>query len=177
MSLFPIGAATWGPPGDASSPWRYTLTRTWNTALPTMVALMINPSDATEDTPDPTITRCIGFARDSGHGRLVVVNAWAYRTPYVRELVAAWKRDGTDIVGPDNDAAILAECRAPGATVVVAWGPPRKVPPLLRPRFDQLLGLLRGHGVDLHVLALTDDGYPRHPLMLPASCRPVRWAL
>lgn len=168
------GSAFFGP-GGAASVYRYTLTRTWDVTLPTMVSLMINPSDADATNPDPTLTRNVGFARDAGFGRVVVVNAWAYRTPYVRELVAAARR-GIDIVGPENDGAILVECQQPGVTVVVAWGPPRKVPAVLRPRFGQVLALLQQHEVPLHVLALTEDGHPRHPLMLRASCRPVRWA-
>ncbi len=173
MTLFP-GTATWGPPGDETSPHRYTLTRTWDRALPTFIALMINPSTATAEKPDPTITRCIGFARDSGHGSLTVLNAFAYRTPFVSELVAAHRR-GVDIVGPQNDGAILVECLQPRTTVVVAWGPPRKVPQVLRPRFDELLFVLRNHDVLLHTLALTEDGHPRHPLMLRSDCRPTPW--
>ena len=45
MSLFQTGAATWGPPGDASSPYRYTLTRRWSSG-PVMAVVGVNPSTA-----------------------------------------------------------------------------------------------------------------------------------
>ncbi len=173
MSLFPAGTATWGPPGDASSPWRYTLTRRWSDG-PTMAVIGVNPSTATAEQDDPTIRRCIRFARDSGHGSLTMLNLFAYRATDIADLVKA-AASGVDVVGAQNDGAILVEALT-GATVVCAWGPPAKVPPSLRARFGEVPAVLLSHEVPLHVFAATKDGSPAHPLYLPASCRPVRWA-
>ena len=53
---------------SACGQYRYHLWRRWDELLPTMVWVMLNPStaDATED--DPTIRRCIGFAKREGCG-------------------------------------------------------------------------------------------------------------
>lgn len=168
MTLFPTGTATWGPPGDASSPYRYTLTRTWSDA-PKMAVIGVNPSTATAEVDDPTIRRCIRFAADSGHGGLVMLNLFAWRSTDIRGLATS-----PEPLGAGNDAAILAACRD-ARTVVCAWGAPEKVPPDLRYRWETLPTSLWILGVDLHVLALTKGGHPGHPLYLPASCRPVRW--
>lgn len=156
--------------GDAlvEGPYRYWLTRSWD-ARPAMALLGINPStaDATED--DPTIHRGCDFADLSGHGSLWMLNPFASRATDVREL-----RRAADPIGPDTDRHLRSMC-ARAHTVVVAWGPPSKIPPALRPRLDAVTAMLLAAGVTLHVLRLTKDGHPEHPLMLPRSCRPVVW--
>lgn len=42
--------------------------------------IMLTPSTADADTDDPTIRRCIGFAKSSGFGGLYVGNLFAYRS-------------------------------------------------------------------------------------------------
>src|SRR5271165_6802401 len=59
---------------------------------------MLNPSKADEATDDPTIRRCIGFARSWGFGSLAVGNLFAYRATYPDELCAS-----PDPVGSEND--------------------------------------------------------------------------
>jgi hypothetical protein len=40
--------------------------------------VLLNPSTADETREDPTVRRCIGFARSLGYGALEVVNLYAY---------------------------------------------------------------------------------------------------
>lgn len=47
---------------------------------------MLNPSTADAEIDDPTITRCIGFAKSWGFGGLMVGNLWAYRATDPKEL-------------------------------------------------------------------------------------------
>lgn len=39
----------------------------------------LNPSTADESKDDPTIRRCIRFAKDWGYGGLLMMNAFAFR--------------------------------------------------------------------------------------------------
>jgi hypothetical protein len=43
--------------------YRYRLWRTWDVDKPTAAFVMLNPSTADETENDPTIRRCIGFAK------------------------------------------------------------------------------------------------------------------
>ena len=82
-----------------------------------MIAFIgLNPSTADEINDDPTIRRCIGFARRWGFGGMYMLNVFAYRSTNPRELRAA-----TDPVGPRNDAALLTTSRRCDM-VVACWG-------------------------------------------------------
>ena len=81
--------------------YRYRLTREWSDK-PLLPFVMLNPSDANAEIDDPTIRRCMGFARAWGYGGIVVGNLYAFRTPYPETL---WK--APDPYGPLNDAALI----------------------------------------------------------------------
>lgn len=144
--------------------YRYSLTRTWDEALPTVTFCMLNPSVADAEQDDPTIRRCLGFARAWGCGSLAVVNLFAYRATYPREL-----RKVKDPVGPDNDAAILRH--AGSGLTVAAWG----AQPFAQGRIRRVLDLLHLAGARLHCLKLTKGGYPWHPLFCRADLKAVEY--
>ena len=77
---------------------------------------MLNPSTADASRDDPTIRRCIGFARAWGYGGVEVVNVFALRATEPSLL-----RRVRDPVGPGNDAA-LAAATARVDAIVIAWG-------------------------------------------------------
>ena len=137
--------------------YRYTLTRN-NIARgseSTACFVMLNPSTADEHQDDPTIRRCIGFARGWGYTRLHVVNLFALRSTDPRGLALY-----PEPVGPDNDRWIIR--RASESDIVVcAWGTHGR----LHGRGDQVVSLLSGVA-DLWCLGQTKDGYPKHPLYL-----------
>jgi hypothetical protein len=147
--------------------YRYELTRMWG-AEPHATFVMLNPSTADADVDDPTIRRCIGFARSWGCGGLVVVNLYALRATQPADL---WR--AADPVGPDNDEHLsLALYLARGSTgpVVAAWGAHAKPD---RVRF--LTDAARDHGVQLLALKVTKAGAPGHPLYLRADAEPMPW--
>ena len=85
---------------------------------------MLNPSRADAEVNDPTITRCINFARNWGYGRLKVVNLYAYRTSKPSLLKQAAKP-----IGRDNDRYIIKSVEKSVAShsrmrsrIVLAWG-------------------------------------------------------
>ena len=81
--------------------YRYQLTRTWSQANPLVNFVMLNPSTADATADDPTIRRCLGFARRWGCGAIVVINLYARIATDPRIL---W-HDGNS-VGQDNDGWI-----------------------------------------------------------------------
>ena len=147
--------------------YRYRLVRTWDNVLPAATFLMLNPSTADATADDPTIRRCIGYARAWGCGTLSVVNLYAWRATDPAALATA-----TDPVGPGNDDFITEAATAAareGAPLVAAWGahaPPERIADVLA-----LPGMGR-----LTALALTKSGQPRHPLYLPAGLTPHSWS-
>jgi hypothetical protein len=144
-------------------PYRYLLWRRWAEAA-SVLFIMLNPSTADAQRDDPTIRRCLGFARAWGFGAVEVVNLFAWRATDPREL-----RRAADPIGPANDRAI-AEAAARNHAIVAAWG----VHGVLLERDRQVAALLAGSRV--RCLAHTGTGAPRHPLYVRASARAVAFA-
>jgi hypothetical protein len=149
------GTALFSPCGF----YRYTLTRTWDSTLPQVFWVMLNPSTADSIKNDHTISKVVKFSTLAGFGRATVLNLFAYRTPYPTALFEAHKQ-GLDIIGPENDK-FLREPAKIGATVVLAWG-----------NHGHFLG--RGEEIEKlysepMMLKETMSGQPAHPLMLPYS--------
>lgn len=120
---------------------------------------MLNPSTADAVRDDPTIRRCIAFARAWGYERLTVTNLFAFRTPSPRVL-----RREQDPVGPENDG-YLTRAATEADRTVCAWG----VHGALRNREAEVLSLLQQRR--LEHLGLTRAGHPRHPLYVAGATR------
>lgn len=146
--------------------YRYTLTRRWAPGAP-MLFVMLNPSTADASMDDPTIRRCIGFAKREGCGALEVVNLFAFRATDPAALSTA-----TDPIGPDNDRHIV-EAAVRGGVIVAAWG--ASVPAALRTRPAQVGRLLRETRLRLWCLGMTSGGAPRHPLYVRGDAALVPW--
>jgi hypothetical protein len=145
--------------------YRYRLWRRWDRSRPAIAFCMLNPSTADARRNDPTIRRCMGFARDWGYGGIEVVNIFALRATDPRDL-----RSARDPVGPRNDAFML---RAAGRSpVVIAWG----VHGALRDRGAEALGLLAPR-TRLLALGRTRSGAPRHPLYLRHDAEAMEYVL
>ena len=137
--------------------YRYALCRKWNGGESVMF-VGLNPSTADQYQDDPTVRRCIRFARDWGFGRLVVVNLFAFRSTDPRVLGAV-----KDPVGPTNDRHIR-DLASDVQLVIAAWGNRGR----LLNRHQLLLGWLP----DPHCLGITKSGLPRHPLYLRHDVKP-----
>ena len=127
---------------------------------------MLNPSTADAHEDDPTIRKCVGFAKRLGYGGIEVLNLFAFRATDPKQLRAA-----SYPVGPENDLIITNKLHSLGlherGIVICAWGANAKN--LQRPQ--QLRTHLALSGVRLRALALTKDGIPSHPLMLPYTSK------
>ena len=69
--------------------YRYELWRIWDEALPVCMFIGLNPSTADETVDDPTIRRCINFAKEWGYGQLVMTNLFAFRATKPAEMMRA----------------------------------------------------------------------------------------
>ena len=69
--------------------YRYHLWREWDATLPTVIWILLNPSTADASVPDPTLKKCIGFAKRWGFGSVVVRNLFCLRTPKPKVMKAA----------------------------------------------------------------------------------------
>ena len=152
---------------DASRRWRYRLSRVWDPDGARLAVVMLNPSTADAAVLDPTVRRCVGYARAWGFGALEVVNLFAWRSTDPRALARV-----ADPVGPENDGAILAAAWC-AELVVAAWG----VHGRLGGRGRRVARTLAAAGVELAALATTGAGEPRHPLYLAGSLLPRPWTV
>jgi hypothetical protein len=60
--------------------YRYSLSRFWNPKLPSISFVGLNPSTADDQTDDPTVRRCVAFARRWNFGGLILTNLFATRS-------------------------------------------------------------------------------------------------
>jgi len=133
--------------------YRYSLTRVWSDRFPRIGLIMLNPSTADATKDDPTIRRCINFAKSWGYGGIEVGNLFAYRATH--QLVL---RRVVDPVGRENDCYLL-QMQQSVEKIVVAWGNYGS----WQQRDKSVLRLLSQDRV-LHCLGITLQGQPRHPL-------------
>lgn len=163
-----IGAGPCGATFSDCRAYRYTLWRRWQADCQwsDMVAFVgLNPSTADQTEDDPTIRRCIGFAKKWGAGGLVMLNLFAFRAtdPKVMKAVPS-------PVGPMNNDVLNDVARQVGSTVA-CWG----AHGTLRNRAGNVEMILRATQKTLFHLGLTKDGHPKHPLYLAGDTKRVQW--
>lgn len=137
--------------------YRYSLTRQWGDE-PLLPFVMLNPSTADADIDDPTIRRCIGFARREGAGGIIVANLFGLRATDPRELMLAG-----DAFGPNNEEHIwnlACKAHATYMPIVCAWGERGDLMGAAR----RAMGLMVLAMAPMVCLGRTAHGHPRHPL-------------
>ena len=150
---------------SADGRYRYTLTRCWDETKPAVLFVMLNPSTADADVDDPTIRRCIGFAKAWGHGTLLVWNLYA-----LRATDPTWLDSADDPIGRENEDHLWRLMRR-ADLIVVAWG----AKPNRGKYVNREKVMFWGPFWDREVVALgvTKDGHPRHPLYVRGDTTPV----
>jgi len=125
---------------------------------------MLNPSTADANVDDPTIRRCIGFAKREGCGGLVVVNLYAYRATNPDDLLKAINPIGS----PETEIHLNKAVAEIDGPLIAAWGAftVRGAHPAY--------WIKQRYGDRLMCLGRTKDGHPRHPLYLSNDAPLVR---
>lgn len=146
--------------------YRYSLTREETPLFESKGTVLFglnNPSKADAEVDDQTVRKGWAFTRAWGYHRMVYVNTNPYRST----------DPDSAIVPPE---AILAEndthlrfAAYEANLIVCAWG--TKARPDLAARALGVLWLQK----PLHVLQLSKDGIPKHPLYLKGDLQPTLW--
>ena len=150
--------------------YRYSLSREWDPRIEQLCWIMLNPSIASADRDDPTIRRCISFAKMWAFGGIVVVNLFGLVATYPVQLMRA-----KDPVGPHNDEAI--EQAIAGRRVVCAWGDVYASRIKFGDRVTSVMALLERTRTNPLCMGLTKSGHPRHPVRLGSNTTMKRFVL
>ena len=141
--------------------YRYGLSRVWDERKPVLLFIMLNPSTADAEQDDPTIRRCIAFAKSWGYGGLLAGNLFGLRATDPSLLY-----ENSDVVGEENDKHLI-QMAALCKRVVFAWGNH---------------GILHERGIAVKSLfpkawciGKNKNGQPRHPLYLSADSKLIRF--
>jgi hypothetical protein len=122
----------------------------------------LNPSTADETKDDPTIRKCIGFAKRWGFGALCMTNLFAWRDTDPAKMKKAEFPEGED-----NHSTIL-QCASEAGMILAAWGKHGK-----HRNQDVNVGQwLASIGKQPYCLKLNGDGTPMHPLYVPYETVP-----
>lgn len=157
--------------GDVT--YRWTMTRAWAPG-PTILWMLLNPSDADGKRDDPTTLRMIGWSYRWGFGSMIVVNAYPFAsstTPALR----AWRKtvnwEHYDSPLNRNLRVISNLVSSPEVTkIVAAWGNG-----VDDDDFEEIRCGVRktvndtefgdiGIEIDWHCIGKTKSGAPMHPL-------------
>jgi hypothetical protein len=142
--------------------YRYVLWRIWDSELPMVNIVGLNPATADEFTNDPTMRRCSAFAKSWGYGGFYMTNLFAYRTAYPKQLLKV-----ENPIGADNDYW-LNEIAARVDRVILAWG----VNGTYLNRDNKVYEILK---YKAYCIDKTKQGHPKHPLYLKSDMKPIKY--
>lgn len=144
---------------------RYMLWRIWDKTLPMITFAMLNPSRADESTLDNTLRRTHTFAKENGHGGMIVVNLIPFVSPSPTDAVNA----DSNALGEGNgerNAHHVRNALNRSKTVVVGFGtwvsksPFREAYQHIETILNERSPMCLGHNA---------DGSPKHPLYVAAN--------
>lgn len=138
---------------------RYVLIREWDLSKPSLMIVALNPSTADEKKNDPTVTRCIGFAKKWGFGKLLMMNIFAFRATLPKDLF-----NSENPIGDENDHW-LKKLIKQADKVVLAYGNHGK----FKNRHDEILKMIDNP----YCIKKTKTEMPGHPLYLKYTKGPI----
>ena len=169
VCAFKRGWNTGGAYFDRDRVYRFKLWREWQGSEffdekpRTICFVMLNPSRADEKKDDPTLRRCIDFAKQLKFERVDVVNLFSYVTSSPKILLEV-ARDCAQITGGNEGDEILKETAQNADMIVLAWGANGAT---YRTRVEHVLSFLVRWKDKLHAFqGFKKKGFPPHPLRL-----------
>lgn len=149
--------------------WRYSLWRIWNDSLAKVAFIGLNPSTADEEINDPTVTRCINYAKKWGFGGMYMLNIFGYRATDPKKM-----KGFSEPIGERNNASISYVLGKNDVDLAVcAWGNHG----LHLGRGKEMLSFIKGMDVKICCLDRNKNGMPKHPLYLKSDLEPVEMNL
>jgi len=156
-------AEFYGPRGER----RLWLRRSWikpGEQRRTIMFTGMNPSTASHEVNDPTVTREVNFSMAWGFNDYIKTNVMDFRATYPKDLLAP----GVIPCSERNLKTILHYARY-AEKIVLCYGAP-KHKSLERYGKDVTQALLdAGHFEKMFCFGLTKNGFPVHPLYLPKT--------
>lgn len=141
--------------------YRYSLERSWSEGTGRVLFIGLNPSTADQGHDDPTIRRCVGFARSWGFRSMQMVNLFAFKAAHQHVL-----KQAADPVGCRNDRWIVTS-HAQADQTIACWGNDGS--------FLHRADAIRASLKNLYCLKITRHQQPAHPLYLRATLTPSPW--
>lgn len=157
MSCYDVTWAKFSP----CRTWRYALYRGWdyfNILRGNVAFIGLNPSTADETKDDPTVRRCVNYAKVWGYGGMLMLNIFAFRATDPKEMKAS-----LDPIGPENEK-FLRLYHELAALTVACWG----THGAYLSRGAEVVNMLD----HLACFGITKAGHPKHPLYLRADLTP-----
>lgn len=146
---------------SADGRYRHWLSRVWGMPAP-LVFIMLNPSTADAEVDDPTIRRCIGFAKAWGMGGIRVVNLYPFRATKPEDL---WK---APLPRGQGNLSYIEQAIDPHGLAIAAWGAHGK-----EAQVREVRTMFYDEGIPLYALKLTVSGQPSHPLYIAGDTIPI----
>jgi len=141
--------------------YRYALWRVWNPNKPLLQTVGLNPSVAGEIKDDPTITRLMSRAYQTGYGGLLMSNLYAFISTNPDRLLS-----NGNTVGEFTDY-YLKEMIRMSDKQLVGWGSFKPV----KERAVEVLKMIP----EPYCLGVNSDGQPKHPLYVSYETPMVRY--
>jgi hypothetical protein len=143
--------------------YRHALGRHWDRGRGFVLFVGLNPSTADADKDDPTIRRCMRFARDWGYGGIEMCNLFDWRATDPKNLPR------TQFAISEKGDAVLRLRALEASRIIAAWGSV----PWAKKRIDLIFKTIFTDEKRWEALRITKHGYPQHPLYVPASVQPL----
>jgi hypothetical protein len=127
---------------------------------------MLNPSTANEYQDDPTIRKCISYAKQWGYGGLYVLNLFPFKSTNPKQLLNI-----EDVYGGIDYQLyynIFEECEK----IICAWGNESIIKSL-----NPNMNIFNTFKHKLYCLELSKNGVPKHPLYLKQNISPKPFTL
>lgn len=143
--------------GEGENSDRYVLGRSGERPL---LALCLNPSTATDEKRDATMTRLERFAEINGFNGFVMINLYPQRSTRPSNLdkerdLERHKENLAEI------ARIVEELKCD--TILAAWGNNIGKPKYLSDCLKDIAEIISKHSLEWKCIALTSWGQPQHP--------------
>lgn len=135
---------------------------------PTIAFIGLNPSTATHEETDPTVTRCRNRAKALGYHTFYMLNLFPIRSTDPRGMLKHDMPGGDQIEHEEFITPILQLAK----TIICCWGNHGS-------HMDQdewMKQLLEREAKSkTFALAVSKGGHPKHPLYLPMNLEPFPW--
>jgi len=141
--------------------YRYVLSRIWDESKSKVMIIGLNPSTADASYDDPTIRKCIKYAKSWGYGGIYMLNLFAFRASKPKIMFSV-----DEPIGVENNQYLM-DYSLKCDKVVCAWGSDGNY----KNRSSEIKSKLS----NLHYLARNKSGEPSHPLYLKPELTPIRF--